>query len=56
MSVGDYVYVLGGFGGSQRFNDIWKSQNLGMFLIYMKHIHDSFHENELSFSTMDLSV
>jgi hypothetical protein len=25
----DTVYILGGFGGAQRLNDVWKSQDCG---------------------------
>ncbi len=29
--VDDYVYLMGGFGGSDRFNDVWKSSDCGKF-------------------------
>ena len=30
----DHVYLVGGFGGATRFNDLWKSSDCGMIAIY----------------------
>lgn len=37
VAVDGHVYLMGGFGGAVRFNDLWKSSDCGEYLFSYHH-------------------